>query len=122
VIDVGEGLGEEHIGARVDVGLGALERRVEALAGDRVRTGHNHKAAVSARRHRGLQPVHHLARGHHPLVRPVSAALVLGLLLAACGSVSPIDCVCVCVCVVCMCVWCVRVCGVWCVQVCSCRT
>ena len=74
-----ERLGEDHVGAGLDVALRALDRRL--LAFDRVRVGarHDDELAVGAAVDGGLDAVDHLVGGDELLARPVAAALGLHL-------------------------------------------
>jgi hypothetical protein len=81
VVERGQGLGENHIGAGRLVGTGPVERGVQALPGKRIRARHHDEILVGARVDGGLQAVAHFARVDDRLVRPVAAAFGPGLIL-----------------------------------------
>ena len=70
----GRRLDEDHVGARLGIGVGALERLVEALDRDRVRAADQRHVAL-ARVERGLDLADHLRLRHQRLVLEVAAAL-----------------------------------------------
>ena len=76
-----ERLGEDHVGARLDVGGGALDRGLLSLDGMRVGARHDDETGVAARIHGGADAVGHFRRRHEFLARPMAAALGLHLVL-----------------------------------------
>ncbi len=81
LVELVERLGEDHVGAGLDVALRALDRGLLALDGVRVGARHDHEVVVGAAVHRGLDAVHHLGRADQRLARAVAAALGLHLVL-----------------------------------------
>ena len=81
LVERGERLGEDHVGAGFDVTLRALDRGLLALDGVRVGARHDHELRVGAAIHRGLDAVDHLVGGDQCLAGAVAAALRLHLVL-----------------------------------------
>ena len=74
-------LGKDHVGARSDVGAGAVAGGSQAFARQRVGPGHDHERAIAARVDRGLYAVDHLLLRHQLLARAMAAALGADLVL-----------------------------------------
>ena len=81
LVELGERLGEDHVGAGLDVTLRALDRGLLALDGVRVGARHDHELSVGAAVHRGLDAIDHLVGGDERLAGTVAAALRLHLVL-----------------------------------------
>ena len=74
-------LHEEQVGTRLAIGVGPIERRLEAFHGASVRTRDDQEVPVVASVDRGLHLLDHLREGDHGLALEMSAALGEDLIL-----------------------------------------
>ncbi len=78
---LGDRLGKDHVGAGVDAGARALDRRVEAFDRQRVGARHDHEIRIGARVDGRLDAVDHLLLRDELLAGTVAAALGADLVL-----------------------------------------
>jgi hypothetical protein len=78
---IGDGFGENGVGARFHAGHRAGDGRVDPLRGERVGAGHDDEVSVGPRVDRGLDAVDHLFLGDDLFARAMTAALGAYLIL-----------------------------------------
>ncbi len=83
---VGDGFGEDHVGAGCHVGGTAIERGGESLTGQGVGSRHDDEFRIGAGIDGSLDAIDHLGRGHQLLARPVTAAFAAYLVFHVHGS------------------------------------
>ena len=88
---LGDGFGEDHVGAGFDAGGRAVEGGVEAFGGEGVGAGHDDEGGVGAGVDGGLDAVDHLFGGNDLLVGAVAAALGLDLVFDVAAGGSGLD-------------------------------
>ena len=81
LFQLAHGLGKDHVGAGLDAGHCALDRRLLSFDGQRVGARHDDEIVAGARIHRHLDPIDHFLFRDNRLARPMAAALGLDLIL-----------------------------------------
>ncbi len=88
---LGDGFGEDHVGARFYTGCSAIKGGVEAFGGKGVGAGHDDEVGVGAGVDGGLDAVGHLFGGDDLFVGAVAAALGLDLVFDVAAGGSGLD-------------------------------
>src|SRR5258706_806493 len=83
--ELGHRLGEDHVGACLDVGAGALDGGVQSLDGERVGARHDDERRIAARVRRRLDAIGHFLLADDGFAGPMAAAFRLHLILDMTG-------------------------------------
>ena len=88
---LGDGFGEDHVGACLHAGSSTVEGSVEAFGGEGVGAGHDDEGGIGAGVDGGLDAVGHFVGGDDLFVGAMAAALGLDLVFDVAAGGSGLD-------------------------------